>query len=60
MDWLVELRGNRSQASVAKDAGVTQQYYSLVESGKRSPSVPTAKKIAATLGFDWTRFFEGA
>ena len=58
MKWLVDLRGEKSQACIAKEVGVSQQYYSLVESGKRTPSVPVAKKIAAILGFEWTRFFD--
>lgn len=56
--WLAELRGDRTQDCIAKAAGITQQHYSLIESGKRIPSVPIAKRIAKVLGFEWTRFFE--
>lgn len=31
---------------------------SKIELGERRPSVEVAKKIAAVLGFDWTRFYE--
>lgn len=58
MKWLEEKRGKKSQKQVAKEAGITQQHYSLIEHGDRKPSVPVAKKIAAVLGFDWTRFYE--
>ena len=58
MKWLEEKRGKRSQAQVATAAGISQQYYSLIEHGARKPGVPVAKKIAAVLGFDWTKFYE--
>jgi len=56
--WLIELRKGYSQTQIAKAAGITQQMYSFIELGVRRPSVEVAKKIAAVLGFDWTRFFE--
>ena len=56
--WLIDIRNGRTQAQIAKEAGITQQMYSAIELGERRPSVEVAKKIAAVLGFDWTRFFE--
>lgn len=51
-----------------KAAGLTQQQLADAINVDRStiakiengglPSVPTAKKIASVLGFDWTLFFE--
>ena len=58
MKWLAEARGKRSQQSVADEAGISQSGYASIETGARRPSVGTAKRIAAVLGFDWTRFFE--
>lgn len=60
MDWLKDLRSKAglSGESIAKRAEVTQQYYSFIENGKRRPSVAVAKRIAAILGFEWTKFFE--
>ncbi|HOQ07045.1 MAG TPA: helix-turn-helix transcriptional regulator [Clostridiales bacterium] len=55
-EWLIRLRGKRSQAEVAAECGVSQQFYSAIELGERRPSVEVAKKIAAVLGFNWTRF----
>lgn len=49
---------NKSQESVATMVGITQQHYSLIENGDRTPSVETAQSIANVLGFNWTRFFE--
>ena len=46
------------QADVAEKLGISQQMYSFIETGQRQPSVQVAKRIAAVLGFDWTRFFE--
>lgn len=55
--WLRGLRGERLQKDISKEASISIQYYSAIESGKRRPSVPVAKRIAAVLGFEWTRFF---
>lgn len=56
--WLIELRGCRSQTEIANLCGISQSFYSLLESGTREPSVTTAKRIASVLSFDWTSFFE--
>lgn len=56
--WLVKKRGNQSQYALAAKIGVPQSTYASIESGAREPSVTMAKKIAAAMGFDWTRFFE--
>lgn len=56
--WLVEYRGQKTQEEVARACGIHRGYYSLIEIGARTPSVSVAKRIAAYLGFDWTRFFE--
>ena len=52
------LRAGRSQSKVAKEIGIAQSTYASIETGYRTPSVETAKKIADVLGFPWTRFFE--
>lgn len=56
--WLKKIRADRSQEHIAGLAGITQQMYSWIERGERTPSVEVAKKIAAVLDFDWTRFYE--
>ena len=56
--WLIDIRNGRTQAQIAKAAGITQQMYSFIELGERRPSVEVAKKIAAVLGFDWTLFYQ--
>ena len=56
--WLIEIRKGRTQAQIAKAVGISQQMYSAIELGERRPSIEVAKKIAAVLGFDWTRFYE--
>lgn len=60
MEWLKTKRDEKtlSGAKVAGMSGITQQHYSLIENGERRPSVAVAKRIAAVLGFEWTRFFE--
>ena len=59
-EWLKYLRTATgiTQAKVAEAAGICESAYSMIESGKRGCAVDTAKKIAAVLGFDWTRFYE--
>ena len=40
-----------TQAALAKKAGVTEAYVSMIESGAReNPSLPTLKKLARALG----------
>ena len=60
LNWLIAIRiaRNLSQKAVSKAVGVSQPTYWEYEHGLTTPSVPTAKKIAAYLGFDWTLFFE--
>lgn len=43
---------------VAKGSGISESYYSMIESGERNVPVDTAKKIAEALGFEWTKFYE--
>ena len=58
--WLIEIRqkNDLTQEQVATMCGISRQYYSFVERGERNVPVPTAKKIAAVLGFSWDKFFE--
>lgn len=60
MEWLKKMREKmkKSQQQVAKDIGISRQYYNLIELGKRNVPVHTAKKIAAAMNFDWQRFYE--
>lgn len=60
---MFELRKARVAAGktlreVAGGAGVSECYISQIETGARHPSVEVAKRIAAALGFEWTKFFE--
>lgn len=58
--WLKELRhkSNLTQEQLAKMVGISRTMITEIENGNANPSVKVAKKIAAVLGFDWTRFFE--
>lgn len=58
-EWLLKIRQQRNmtQEDVANAADILRASYTMIETGKRSPSVGLAKKIAAVLGFDWTLFF---
>ena len=57
--WLIDIRKKRQleQSEVAKLVGVTQQFYSYIESGSRRPSPEVAQEIARILNFDWTLFY---
>ena len=48
------------QAEIAEEIGITRAAYANIENRKRRPSVDVAKRIAAVLGFPWTRFYEDA
>lgn len=47
-----------SQDEFAAQIGISRQYYSEIESGKRTPSVNLAKEIGSALKISWTIFFE--
>lgn len=57
-NWLVNIRGERTQMEIANLCGISQNFYSCIETGERRPSVDTAKKIANALGVDWTLFYQ--
>lgn len=59
-EWLIAERKKteKSQYQVAEEAEMAQSTYASYETGARNPSVTVAKRIAAVLGFDWTRFFD--
>ena len=45
------------QKDVAKAAGVTRAYYTLIENGTRTPSLQVAKSMADALGLSLDEFF---
>jgi len=49
---------NLSQKRVALDIGVAQGQYSIIESGKTTPTIPTLNKIADVLEVRITEFFK--
>lgn len=48
---------NLTMRQVSEASDISESFYSMIENGERRPSVETAKKIAAVLGFDWVLFF---
>lgn len=46
-----------TQEEVAKECGIKRSYYSMIETGKRTPSVSVAKRLAEYFDFNWTLFF---
>lgn len=57
--WLQAIRCEKGMTheEVATRSGIKRAYYTMIERGYRSPSVEVAKRIAATMEFDWTYFF---
>lgn len=57
---LKQLRENAgySKSELASKAGISRMSIERYEKGQRLPSVPVAKRIAAALGVEWTRFYE--
>lgn len=60
MKWLRDLRikAGKTQDEIAGEACISRGSYANIENGERRPSVDAAKRIAAVLGFEWTKFFE--
>ena len=58
--WLKNIRVEKglTQQEVASSGDFARTYYTMVEQGKRKPSVDIAKSIAKVLDFKWTIFFE--
>ncbi len=58
--WFKQTREEKgfTQEELAAKIGITRQHIGLIENGVVAPSVEVAKKIAAVLGFNWTRFYE--
>lgn len=58
--WLIKIRKDKgwSTYQAAAAIGISQSFYWAIENGTRGVPVETAKKIAKTYGFRWTRFFE--
>ncbi|WP_312754074.1 helix-turn-helix transcriptional regulator [Rummeliibacillus suwonensis] len=58
--WLKQARIEKkmTQLEVAKSSNIKRSYYTMIEQGKRNPSVQVAKDISRTLKIDWTNFFE--
>ena len=61
-EWLRDYRkkSGKNQRQVAEEAQISQAYYAALECGIRGNRIaaPIAKRIAAVLGFKWTRFYE--
>lgn len=47
-------------ATLGQKAKVSISALSMIENGRRRPSVDLAKRLGAALGVDWTLFFEDA
>ncbi|WP_339259302.1 helix-turn-helix transcriptional regulator [Lysinibacillus sp. FSL K6-3209] len=58
--WLKtkRLENNLTHDDVAKASGIKRAYYTMIEQGKRRPSVHVAKSIAVVLDFEWVLFFD--
>ncbi|MCI7431774.1 helix-turn-helix transcriptional regulator [Megasphaera sp.] len=46
-----------TQEEVADKAGITRAYYSMIESGKKTPSPKIAQRIANIFNIEWTLFY---
>lgn len=54
---LIELRGDKPQEKVAKAIGISQQFLSYIESGTRTPSIKTMRKLANYYNMPITELF---
>lgn len=62
--WLKDIRekAGQTQTEVAEAAGISQNYYSAIETGNRGNplNVNVAKRIAESLKFPWVWFYDDA
>lgn len=58
--WLRELRlsKNLTQKEAGKSCGISTAYWSALENGSRSPSLPKAMNIGKVFGFQYMRFYD--
>ena len=54
---LIRTASGMKQKDIAVKVGVTPNYLSLVENGKREPSISFLKRLAAVLGIPVSLFF---
>lgn len=47
-----------TQEELGRKLGISRQAVSMIEIGKNTPRVSTAKKLGEILGFDWTELFD--
>ncbi len=47
-----------TQEMLSKITGISQNHISAIEVGTRRPSIESAKKLGAALGFDWPKLFD--
>lgn len=52
------IKKGMTQQEVADSVGIAKSTYCLIEQGKRSTRVKTAKRIAKVLKFKWTEIYE--
>lgn len=57
--WLrnKRIKDKISQEDLSNRVGISQNYYSSIETGNRRPSPKVAKKIAKELNLNWQDFF---
>ncbi len=58
-DWVRDARLEKgmTQRQVADASGISESFYSQIETDQRNPSPQHAQSIARALGLDWTRFY---
>lgn len=57
--WLSDKRRAQGMTvyDAAEAAGIAQSYYTMIETGTRSPGVEVARRLGAAMGFDWRRLY---
>lgn len=58
--WLRNAREAKryTHEKAAEESEISRSYYTLIESGTKTPTVPVAKNIGKALDIDWKNFFE--
>ncbi|MBA4538119.1 helix-turn-helix transcriptional regulator [Bacillus aquiflavi] len=58
--WMKKIRMNKSltQEDIAEQCKISRSYYTHIENGTKTPTVPVAKRMANFFDCEWTIFFE--
>jgi transcriptional regulator with XRE-family HTH domain len=55
--YIIRILNGNTQSQIAEKAGLSQDYISCIESGKRKPTIDTLEKLLGAYGINFSDFF---